>query len=86
VFVYDDVSGALEGPDAFVAAQFIAAAREMRFVSIDPHPSSHRLGPEPHSFTDIAAIFGQFYELPFWLAELRPSGRDVGNQEGLEVY
>ncbi len=90
VFEYDDETGLVAGRDAAVAAVFIAAAEHARFVEIEPHPQSHRVGPAPHSWTDVAAIFGRWYRLPAWLDELRPKGEsepdDAGDNDVDPIY
>jgi hypothetical protein len=64
----------------------VDAARNARFVAIEPHPSSHKLSRQPaRSRADIAAIFGQWYTLPEWLDTFRPvgTGADDAAAEGL---
>lgn len=79
-FTFDDETGALAGRDAKLVADFIANAERQRFVPIEPHPQGYLIGPAPHSAADIAAIFGQWYELPDWLEAERPYG-DAGDHE-----
>jgi hypothetical protein len=74
VFEYDDGTGAISGRDAALAGDFIASAERARYVAIEPHPQSYRLGDAPHSLADLAAIFGRFYVLPDWLEAARPIG------------
>ena len=80
-FEYDDETGAISGRDADTAAFFIESAERARFVAIEPHPSSHRLGPTPHSAADLAAIFAQWYELPDWLDAVQPRGEPEADDE-----
>jgi hypothetical protein len=85
-FEWDHATGALAGRDAMLAADFILGAERQRFVPIEPHPQGYRLGPHPHSLVDLAAIFGQWYELPDWLDSQRPIGKPGDDEEGLLVY
>jgi hypothetical protein len=85
LFDYDEMTGALTGRDASLAADIIAAADRTRLVAIEPHPQSHLLGPTPHSLADIAAIFGQWYVLPDWLESARPLG-DTGDDDAQVIY
>jgi hypothetical protein len=74
VFEYDFETGAVTGRDAERARKIIENSERARYVAIEPHPQSHRLGPSPHSLADLAAIFGQWYRLPDWLEAERPIG------------
>jgi hypothetical protein len=73
-FEFDDETGALAGRDAKIVGDFIANAEQQRFVPIEPHPQGYRIGPAPHSAADLAAIFGQWYDLPERLDAIRPRG------------
>jgi hypothetical protein len=73
-FEFDDETGALAGRDAKIVGDFIANAERQRFVPIEPHPQGYRIGPAPHSAADLAAILGQWYDLPEWLDAIRPRG------------
>lgn len=85
-FEYDDETGALAGRDAALAGEFIASAESVRFVAIEPHPQSYRLGPAPHSLADLAAIFGRFYVLPDFLEAVRPRGEPEEDDDGPQIY
>jgi hypothetical protein len=80
-FEWDEETGALAGRDAKLAGDFVANAERQRFVPIEPHPQGFQLGPPPHSLVDLAAIFGQWYELPDWLEAARPYGEAIDNDE-----
>jgi hypothetical protein len=80
-FEYDDETGSLTGRDAATAGEFIGSAEHVRFVVIEPHPCSHEIGSAPHSAADLAAIFGQWYELPDWLETARPYGEPGDDTE-----
>jgi hypothetical protein len=84
-FEYDDETGTITGRDAQLAGEIIADAERARFVAIEPHPSSHRLGPTPHAAADLAAIFGQWYTLPDWLEAVRPRGEPEADDDERDV-
>jgi hypothetical protein len=84
-FEYDDETGALAGRDAKIVGDFIANAERQRFVPIEPHPQGYRIGPAPHCAADLAAIFGQWYELPEWLDAVRPRGESDGHAGDSDV-
>ena len=63
----------------------IECAERARFVPIDPPPQGYRIGPAPHSATDLAAILGQWYELPDWLEAVRPRGEPEADDDGRDV-
>jgi hypothetical protein len=78
-FSWDDETGALAGRDAKIVGDFIANAERQRFVPIEPHPQGYRIGQAPYSATDLAAILGQWYELPPILEAARPIGENDGD-------
>jgi hypothetical protein len=84
-FEWDDETGALAGHDAKIVGDFIECAERARFVPIDPPPQGYRIGPAPHSATDLAAILGQWYELPDWLEAVRPRGEPEADDDGRDV-
>ncbi len=86
VFVWDECAGTFDGRDARIAREMVDAARLARFVAIEPHPSSHKVSPEPERCrADIAAIFGQWYALPEWLESARPIGESANDDEAGEA-
>jgi hypothetical protein len=84
-FEYDDQTGALAGRDAKMASDFIVNAERQHFVPVDPPPQGYRLGPAPHSLADLAAIFGQWYELPDWLEAVRPRGEPEADDDERDI-
>jgi hypothetical protein len=81
-FEWDDETGAISGRDATLVGEIVASAERFRFVAIEPHPSSHRLSAAPlRSAADLAAILGQWYELPDWLEAVRPVGEETTNDD-----
>jgi len=84
-FTFDDETRALAGRDAKLIGDFIANAERQRFVPIEPHPQGYRIGAAPHSAADLAAILGQWYELPDWLEAVRPRGESEANNGERDV-
>jgi len=73
IFDWDEETGTVSGPSADEIRRIAAG----RGVSRHPIPSSHRFGPEPlKSRTDLAAIVGEFHQLPPELADAYPRHPD----------
>lgn len=74
---WDEGEGTIIGRDAERALEFVHSAQKSGFVVIHPWPTSYRLSANPlTSRADMAAIFGQWYILPAFLADAMPVGKD----------